>query len=188
MLDERAARGASGRFVVRIPPGLHESLRRAAAEAHLSLNEYCVRKLAASGSLEEPIFEVVERAAEQFGARLVGLVAFGSWARGDLTDESDVDLLVVVEQSVAIVRPLYRPWDEHRLSWDGRPVEVHIVHLPEPGETPRGFWAEAALEGIVLFERGLTLSRRLVEIRRRVAAGEISRRHAHGRAYWVQTA
>ena len=177
--------GPSGRFVLRISPGLHVALRSAAAEAGLSLNDYCARKLTAPGSVDEPTFEVVQRATQQFGDQLMGILAFGSWARGELTEESDVDLLVVVDAAVPIVRSLYRMWDEAPVSWEARPVEVHIVHPPDAREPPSGLWAEAALEGLLLYERGQDLSRRLVEVRKRIAAGDVSRRFAHGQPYWV---
>lgn len=178
-------RPGSGRFLLRISPGLHAVLRSAAAGAGVSLNEHCARKLAAPGTPEGPVFEIVQRATAQFGVGLMGIVAFGSWARGEASDQSDVDLLLVVGPEVAIVRRLYRPWDEAPLVWEGRPVEVHIVHLPELADPPLGLWSEAALEGVVLFERGLELSRRLVGLRRRIAAGDVSRRYANGVPYWV---
>ena len=76
---------ASGRFVLRIDPGLHAALRAAARESGVSLNDYCVRKLALPvGSLAatDPAGAAVARAAGLFGERLLGVVAYGSWARG----------------------------------------------------------------------------------------------------------
>lgn len=179
---------ASGRFLLRIPPGLHEALRRAADEAGLSLNEFCARKLAAPGeSVQGPGVDVVARATEQFGEKLVGVLVFGSWARGDLGTESDVDLLVVVDPEVPIVRSLYRAWDDAAgaLTWDGRRLEVHFVSLPDLDDGPSSLWAEAALDGIVLFDRGFELSRSLIAVRRRIAGGAVRRRRVHGQPYWV---
>ena len=52
-------------------------------------------------TLPAPIAEAVARfraaLRERFGDRLRELVLFGSQARGEATEESDVDLLVVVE-------------------------------------------------------------------------------------------
>lgn len=178
----------SGRFLLRVSKGLHGSLRRAAAETGLSLNEYCARKLAAPGaSAVGPGADVVARAVDRFGEDLLGVLVFGSWARGEAGDESDVDLLVVLDPSVAIVRSLYRAWDETapKLTWDGQRLEVHFVRLPDPGVTPTALWAEAALDGLVLFDRGFALSRRLVEIRWRIATGEVRRHRVHGQPYWV---
>jgi predicted nucleotidyltransferase len=187
----RRSESASGRFLLRIPPGLHAALRRAAAEAGLSLNDYCARKLAAPigdlSSLEGGI-RTVERAAALLGEALVGIAAFGSWARSETAAGSDVDLLVVVERSVALTRELYRAWDEEPLTWEGHRVEPHFVHLPEEGRTAAGLWAEVALDGIVLFERGLAVSKRLGAVRRDIVAGKIVRKVSHGQPYWAEVA
>ena len=181
----------SGRFLLRIDPGLHAALRGAAAELGLSLNDFCARKLAAPGNC--PVGSVgaiaaVQRAASLMGASLVGVVAFGSWARGELRDGSDVDLLVVVDERVLLNRELYRRWDEAVVSWEGRHVEPHFVHLPPEGGAAVGLWTEVAMEGILLFARDLELPHRLVGIRRTVAEGRVVRRVAHGQPYWVEVA
>lgn len=184
-------RGASGRFLLRITPGLHAALKRAASESGVSLNDYFVRKLAAPvGDLSalEGASEAVERAAALFGERLIGVAAFGSWARSEAATGSDVDLLVVIEDSVPLTRELYRDWDQAEVAWDGRPVEPHFVHLPEEGRVAAGLWAEVALDGIVLFERGLAISRRLIAVRRDIVAGKIVRKTSHGQPYWAEVA
>ena len=182
---------ASGRFLLRISPGLHGALRRSALEAGVSLNDYCARKLAVPAgnlfALEGAVL-AVERAAAMVGDRLVGVAAFGSWARKQQADASDVDLLIVVETSVELTRELYRRWDDAPVAWEGRAVEPHFAHLPEEGRVAGGLWAEVALDGIVLFERGLALSQRLVEVRRDIVAGRIVRKIAHGQPYWAEVA
>lgn len=187
----KGARKASGRFVLRLPPGLHAALRQAAAGAHLSLNDYCVRRLAAPlGSLTvlRGAAAVVARAAALLGADLVGAVAYGSWARGEASDASDVDVLVVIAGRVRLTRALYRVWDEAPVVWDDRPVDPHFVVLPPASERVGGVWAEAAIDGIVLFERGLLVSRRLVQVRRDILAGRLVRRFVHGQPYWAEVA
>lgn len=181
----------SGRFLLRISPHLHAVLRRAADETGTSLNDFCARKLAAplgsfSGLL--PAIEIVMRAAELFGQSLVGVAAFGSWARQELTADSDVDLLIVLDGGVPLTRDLYRAWDESPLEWEGRRVEEHFAHLPQPDARVGGLWAEVAVDGVVLFERGLELSRLLVSIRREIAGGRIVRRLVHGQPYWTEVA
>jgi len=176
----------SGRFVLRLSPDLHARLRVAAQDAGLSLNEYCIRRLAAPGGVAEGLGgAIVARATEQFEKALVGVLLFGSWARGTAGKASDVDLLVVIDREVPIVRSLYRHWDETPSTWEGHRIEVHFVHLPPHGASPAGLWAEAALDGLVLFDRDLELSRHLIQIRREIAAGALRRELSHGQPYWV---
>jgi predicted nucleotidyltransferase len=182
---------ASGRFVLRINPGLHLALRRSAASLGISLNDYCVRRLSAvpgsgSGSILDQASEVVARAAEQFGSALAGIVVHGSWLRGEAVDGSDVDILVILDGSVPLTRALYRSWDSSDLLIEGRPVEAHFVHLPRPGQSVAGFWAEISIEGLVLFERGMEISAALAGIRREIAAGRLVRRVVHGQPYWTE--
>lgn len=176
----------SGRFLLRLDPRLHGGLRRAAAEAGLSLNEYCVRALAGSRGVADPGWQAVERAAATVAGGLVGVVVYGSWARGEAASGSDVDVLVVVDREVPVVRALYRSWDEEPLWWEGRRVEPHFVHLPAADERTSGTWAEVAIDGIVLFDRDLTVSRELVRLRRVIVEGRLVRREAHGQPYWME--
>lgn len=177
----------SGRFVLRIDPTLHAVLREAADQASLSLNEYCARKLATGGvGPDAPGWQAVERAAAVLGGSLVGVAVYGSWARGEPMESSDVDVLVVAEEDAPVTRGLYRRWDEEPVRWEGRRVEPHFVHLPPPGRLPSGTWAEVALDGIVLFDRNLALSRCLVGLRKLILDGSVERREVHGQPYWVQ--
>lgn len=177
---------ASGRFLIRMDPGLHAALREAARAAGTSLNDYCQHKLAAAGHGGlEPVETVVGQAARILGPALLGVVAFGSWARGEATESSDVDILIVAEPGTEITRELYRRWDKSPLRWDGHAVEPHFVLPPSQQGRLSGLWAEAAIDGIVLFERGFELSRRLASVRARIASGEITRRWSNGHPYWV---
>jgi hypothetical protein len=179
----------SGRFVLRIDPGLHALLRRSAREAGLSLNDYCARKLreqAVPAATPEELAVAVRRAAELFGEDLVGVAAFGSWTRGELRSGSDVDLLVVLEPRVRLDRRLYRRWDEQPMEWGGRVVESHFAHLPAPDATVGGIWAEVSIDGIVLFERDFRLSAQLIRVRHEIVSGRLVRRVAHGQPYWVR--
>jgi len=170
----------SGRFVLRIDPDLHAFLRDSAAAAGMSLNEYCSRSLA--------LPPADQRAFNLMGVNILGVVAFGSWARGEMMQGSDIDLLIVLRSEVQIDRPLYRAWDRSPLKWAGHSIEPHFVHLPAGGARITGLWAEVVLDGIVLFDRELALSRRLAEIRRRIASGELTRRWSGGHPYWVEEA
>ncbi len=96
--------------------------------------------------------------------------------------------MLIVEQEYEIGRAIYRHWDEAPLMWDGHLVEPHFVHLPEPGARISGTWAEVAVDGVVMFDRGLTVSRRLVELRRQIISGRLAQRRSHGQSYWVEVA
>ncbi len=189
-MTSQRGRGGSGRFVLRLPPALHRALQAAARAARVSLNEYCVRRLAASGpslAAGEGAAALVARAAALFGEALAGVVVYGSWARGDATPTSDVDALVVVDPSVPLTRSLYRSWDEEPVLWQGRPVDPHFVHVPGP-RAGGSVWGEAAIDGIVLFERSHELSVRLARVRRDIAEGRLVRRLVHGQPYWTEAA
>jgi hypothetical protein len=180
----------SGRFLLRLPPSLHGALQASARAEHLSLNEYCVRRLAAGGSgltADDGAAAIVTAAADLVGDALVAVVVYGSWARSEAATTSDVDVLIVVESSVALTRSLYRKWDKAPVTWRGRTLDPHFVH--PPGDRPTGgVWGEVAIDGIVLFERGWRLSARLVQIRRSIAAGRLVRRFVHGQPYWTVAA
>lgn len=184
-------RAATGRFVLRISTELHEALRRAARDLGLSLNEYCARRLAVplGGVVAHgDAAPTVARAMSLFGDELLGLMAIGSWVRGDATERSDVDMLIVVDAGVEVTRDLYRRWDEAPLRWGGRPVDAHFVRLPSPESAVTGLWAEAAIDGAVIFERGTRVSEHLIRVRRAIAEGRLVRRTAHGQPYWTEVA
>lgn len=177
---------ASGRFVLRVGAALHAALRRAAQRQGLSLNEYCVRRLAAPAIPAEPeAAAVVARTEAAFGEALVGLVLYGSWVRGQATKDSDVDLLVVLDQQQTLTRDLYRACEEWDLAWQGLPLQLHLVRLPAAGTVASSLWAEVALDGIVLWARDFRLSRWLAAVRRDIADGRLVRRTAHGQSYWT---
>lgn len=179
---------ASGRFVLRLPPGLHALERAEAAAAGISLNDRCARTLAAPGAAGvDGLPEVVLAIRTRFGGNLVGVVAYGSFARDALAAGSDLDLLVVVKNDLPLTRALYRGWEGVVPSWNGRDVDLHFVHLPGADGRVSGTWAEVAVGGIVLFERDLVVSRRLIEFRTRIAAGELVRKRCQGQPYWIHT-
>ena len=177
----------SGRFLLRMPPPLHAALEGAARAAGLSLNEYCVRRLAASGvgMDDRDAVALVSRAGAVAGDALAGVLLHGSWVRGDATITSDVDAIVVVDPRVRLNRALYRVWDQQPVTWKGRAVDAHFVH-PAAADTFSGLWAEAAIDGLVLFDRDGRLSTSLARVRRAIAEGRFVRRVAHGQPYWAE--
>lgn len=180
---------ASGRFVLRLDARLHALLRGAALAAGTSLNDWCGRTLAAPGAAGiDAASGVVLTIRSRLGSDLVGVVVYGSFARGDLSTGSDVDLLVVLREGVPITRSLYREWEGAVPDWNVRKIDLHFVHLPTAADQASASWAEAAVCGIVLYDRSLEVSRRLIVIRERIATGGLVRRTSQGQPYWVHEA
>ncbi len=178
---------ASGRFVLRLPSALHETLRAEASEAGISLNELCVRKLAAvSPNYPDRIGEVIARAIEEFGKDLRGVILYGSLARGEAATASDIDIMIVLDPRVPLNLSLYHGWNSAGWNIDERAIDIHFSHLPSTQQLPSGLWAEIALDGKVLHESDLAVTQLLASVRRRIAAGELVRRTTHGQPYWVR--
>lgn len=178
------------RLLLRLPASLHRRLRHAADAVGVSVNEWCVRRLSFPvGRWESHAYAsaVVTRAEELFGDGLDGVIVHGSWARGEATVGSDVDVLIVLRGSVPLTRALYREWDRVPLHADRRLVDAHFVHLPD-GPPRAGIWCDAAIDGLLLFDRDGSVSQALTRVRRAIAAHLIVRRTVHGHPYWVEAA
>ncbi len=175
------------RVLLRLPTDLHRTLVKAAAASELSFNEFCVRRLQAPVSAHEvselPTL-VVYRARVVFGDRLIGVLALGSWARGTAAATSDIDVLIVIDAATQLTRDLYRAWDREPLAFEGRAIDAHVAHLSEPGAPPTAVWCEAAVDGLVWYDRSGAIARRLGEVRRAIAEGTVVRAFAHGQPYW----
>ena len=51
--------------------------------------------------LAEITKDVVKTAAEIFGSRLSSVILYGSYARGDYDDESDIDIMIIADISTS---------------------------------------------------------------------------------------
>jgi hypothetical protein len=174
------------RILLRLPAALHQRIKARADELRLSLNSTMVhvleQGLAASGIEQlEPL--IVSMAKSQFGDAFVGLLLYGSRARGDAYETSDTDLLLVVAPTVRIERETYRAWDAALP--DG--VSLNIAHVPSAPCDAGSLWLECALDARILHDPTGVLRRRLEEIRELIVSGAFVRRTTHGQGYWIAT-
>ena len=99
-----------------------------------------------------------ERLRESFGERLERVVVFGSRARGDAHEDSDIDLLVVVEGTEGdVLAAEKRAW-ELMLGLEAEvgvrpPISLLVLgaeHFRELRRRERRFAADVLAEGIAL--------------------------------------
>jgi len=85
------------------------------------------------------------------------LILFGSFARGQATDESDIDVLVVRPNGVASDDATWTQtvgeWSDMAARMAGNPVNLLVVseaELPQLAKRKRSVWAGIAREGVTL--------------------------------------
>jgi predicted nucleotidyltransferase len=175
------------KVLLRLPADLHPTLTQAAKAAGLSFNEFCVRRLRVAAHPEETSAVralILERAQVALGNRLRGVMVLGSWARGEAAQDSDIDVLIVIDAGTPLTRDLYRAWDAVPLTFEGRSIDAHFVHPAAPGAPATGLWCEAAMDGVVWYDPDGGLASRLADVRRLIADGKVVRSVAHGQPYW----
>jgi len=194
-----SSKPASGRFLLRVSPALHHALRRRAREAGKSLNRYCSEALRALVEDAAPGQSRAWQAAaaaivEHVGEELEAVALFGSRAQGWDGPGSDIDLLLVLRDGAALGRERYAAWDRTlapalEIRALGAQVNPHFAVLPagRPGAADGGggLWLEAALHGVVLWQRSSEVSHWIAEARELMAEGVLRRRRAHGQPYWL---
>ena len=175
-------------ILIRSNHALHQRMVATAKRQQKSLNELCCDRLALPSNLESDslglLRQVVIAADIAFQSDLLGVVFYGSRARSEGRDDSDWDFLLVMREGVPLSRDLYRRWD-HDFPATDHPLEVHFAHIPSSPKGATGFWAEIALDGIVLYEQQFVVSRHLISVRHDIAAGLITRKKSHGQTYWL---
>lgn len=61
--------------------------------------------------IQQILLEFKEEVAKLYGSQLVRVILYGSWARGTATDDSDIDLLVVLKGNIIPGREIDRMID-----------------------------------------------------------------------------
>ena len=176
---------------MRLPPQLHAALKRRAREEGVSLNALCVAALKAYVGTSAPGSKdtapvPLDRIKSVLGPSLSGVLLFGSAARGEMREGSDIDLLIVLSPEVPLTRSLYERWEQDIGLPAASRISPHFVHLPSSEEKAGSLWYEAAVDATTLFDREGLLSRFLRGIRRFMAEGKVQRKSAYGHPYWVK--
>lgn len=178
------------KFVLRISSVLHAKLKKLAEKNSNSLNQVCSDILTSHFQLlkEKQSNPLVDVHLNLYQGDLLGVILFGSYARGDYTDESDLDFLLVLRENVKISRALYTEWDlkVRPLLEDSFAMELspHFSHLPNSNYG--SLWLEIAIDGKILWEREDILTQKLIAIRNAVACGNYMKKSLSGANYWIK--
>ena len=179
-------RGYSGKFVLRVPPELHQKLDIEAKKQGLSLNQLILTKLQVQSARERLFLEQIKL---EFSP--LAVIQFGSSARGEESENSDIDLLIVIPLDQSIERDLYLRWEKflknkflgHESHEKYSPQFVHPL-----GDISQasGLWLEVAMDGIVLFSSDVNLVKKLNFLKEQILQGYYLRKWSHGQPYWVK--
>lgn len=181
----------SGKILLRIGPALHRVLAIRASKGQSSINALCARLLkdglqrqSEGNWWSEDCKKIVWTLRRRFGRQLLGVAVFGSQIEGTATEDSDLDILIVLD--VPIRRSLYLWWDEN-IKWQGRSgASPQFVHLPDDVETAGGIWFEVAMASQILWERGRRLSSTIAKIKVLIETDRVRRYWSNGQPYWVR--
>jgi predicted nucleotidyltransferase len=190
----------SGKFVLRVPSAFHLKLSLLAAQQGMSLNRFCFERIKASLALpsttlvnkEDSIQNTLVQQLVDAEVPLIGVVMFGSSARGEARDSSDVDLLLVLDSHRPISRELYKVWDDClpklQVSSDvASKLSPQFVHLPSSPEEAGSLWFECAIEGLIWSDTDFQIGKFLAHVRAAILRGDIRRESSHGHHYWIKS-
>lgn len=179
-------------FVLRLKEDLFAGIRQRAEKEGKSINGYCVELLEKSQNNADEFFELSKSCQKYFGSDLLGMVVFGSVARGTATKASDLDILIILDRSKKLGKDLYTQWDKFlerdNVNTFGRDLSPHFVHMVEDLEKLGSLWLEVALEGRVIFEQNAQCTQLLQKIRSKISEGHYKKSYSYGIPYWKKVA
>lgn len=174
----------SGKFVLRVSPRVHQDLKKEATAKGISLNQLCSLRL--SSRKTDSTSDIFEKLVKRLEIPIVGIILFGSAARGQRRASSDVDWLLVIDSSKKVTRSLYHKWDQVSREFpELENVEPQFVTLPRSARDAGGLWAEVAIEGRVQWQKTEAVSDVLRSLRQLMSEGVLQRKLSHGHPYWV---
>jgi len=136
---------------------------------------------------------------EKFGERLVGILLFGSIARGDWKKDSDIDLLLVIRgwkdkkvwerlRELSIAKEILRESREfHETLSNGYfPSIQHYALDPEEVQKFHSIYPDIAADGIILYDKEGFMDRLISSIREKLKRnGALRISTPDGRYYWI---
>jgi predicted nucleotidyltransferase len=176
-----------------MPSELHKKMSEIARAENTSLNNVCISLLknglkvkGENEGLLDSLQAVTKTLKGHFKGELLGIALFGSRARGDASASSDLDLLIVLDKNVELVRSLYAWWDSE-ISWNGvEELNPHFIHYPEDLFNASGLWFEVAFDGKILYQADAALDQLFYDLQKLVKDGTIRRYFSNGHPYWVR--
>lgn len=181
----------SGKFILRTSESWHRKLSAAAAKNHLSFNRFCQLLMEKGFEAyhqnegQKRLQFILEKIKKTFDNRVLGVVLFGSVAKGEENDESDIDLLIVLNQQVKLERSLYRLWDDDVDDQKTPELSPHFVHAPREGVRPGSLWLEVAMKNQILWQKGKSIDRVLDEVTDWIARDDVQLKSYQGQPSWV---
>lgn len=134
---------------------------------------------------QSPIYEkIVNLYKEYLGNRLISIVLFGSFARGDAKETSDYDLFIIAEglpskplKRILFIRtPLQGQFDQ-RFSILAKTPQEMLEHFPP-------LFLDLGLDGVILFDREDFFNNLQVKIRKIIRQAGLQRKSWDGEFYW----
>ncbi|MBC7225811.1 MAG: nucleotidyltransferase domain-containing protein [Thermoflexales bacterium] len=137
--------------------------------------------------LERVAEELTRRYTRALGSNLVALAFFGSWARGEETESSDLDILLIASElpdhPLERNRLIYEPLQ----GWKGKPCSISVL-----ARTVREFTADItplhldlAADAIIFYDPQGFLKAKLDQVRGIIAQARLVReRDAYGLWAW----
>jgi len=180
----------SGKFVLRVNPELHQTLRQKAKELKQSLNTTCAQLLKSAlqnqkNSVSNPRLEFITKKTKKvFKNHLIGIVLFGSVVKKTTFATSDIDLLVVMKPSCKLSRQLYQTWDSKIDDQKEPIINPHFVNLPH-NKHMSSLWLEVAKNHKIIWQKDKRLGLTLKEIQDSIFSGKVKAQESHGHPYWI---
>lgn len=181
--------------MLRTSPELHQQLSKRAHDSGQSLNQTCVKLIENAlqnkeqeSAWEKSLRKVLPQVQKHFGEQALAVAVFGSQVRGDASQSSDIDVLIVLKSETPITRSLYQWWDSHIQVQSPYPVNPHFMHIPKDPASASGIWFEIALSHKIIYEKTQQLTPFLRKILQLVENGSMRREWSYGHPYWVRSA